>query len=72
MANPPTYQDVIGKHLSEAARKNYFSSIRQMRQKLSTEETAEYIDSRGMLVKGLHYDVATRILQLGLGPCLVP
>ena len=63
MANPPTYQDVIGKHLSEAARKNYFSSIRQMRQKLSTEETAEYIDSRGMLVKGLHYDVATRILH---------
>ena len=63
MANATTYQDVIGKHLSEAARKNYFSSIRQMRLKLSAEETAEYVDHRGMLIKCLHYDVATRILH---------
>ena len=50
------------KHISISLnlRKNYFSSTNETE---STEETAEYIDSRGMLVKGLHYDVATRILH---------
>jgi len=63
MANLLTYQDVIGRHLSESARKNYFSSIKQMRLKMTDEEKAEYLNSEGMLIKRLHCDIATRILH---------
>ena len=60
---PLTYQEVIGKQLPEDARNNYQSSIRQMRYKLTDVETLEYLDFRGLLVKDLNHDVATRILH---------
>ena len=60
---PITFQDVIGKQISATTRKNYESSIRQMRAKMTPEESLEYLDPRGLLIKPLHHEVGSRILH---------
>lgn len=58
-----TYQDVLGKQLSAATKKNYESSIRQMQLKMTVEETEEFLDPRGSLIKPLNHEVGARILH---------
>ena len=63
MTATPTYKDIIGKRLAAQTKRNYESSIKQMREKLSESEKEEYLDSNGYLVKPLNHEVAARILH---------
>ena len=58
-----TFQDVLGKQLSDTTKKNYESCIRLMREKMTQNETEEFLDSRGWLRKPMHHDIGARILH---------
>jgi len=58
-----THHDVMGKHLSVGSKKNYNSCIGKMKDRLTEEETATYLNAEGWLVRPLHHETAARILH---------
>lgn len=58
-----TYHAVLEKHLSVGSKKNYNSCIGKMKDRLTEEETATYLNADGWLIRPIHHEVAARILH---------